>query len=103
MKPRRLLQETGDVHQPFGVGALGAAEQRSHHLLDNRHGHVGEEHLHVQCEGAERCQPAAALQLGEMLSTHDRGLACDHAVAGTVDAPAPVRLQADAADVRQSL
>ena len=96
-----LFQELGVVHQPFGAGALRSAEQRTHHLFHHGDGGIGQDHVHLQCEGAERRQPPAALQTGEVLGAHDRRLACDHAVAGKVDAPPAIRLHAEAADLLQ--
>ena len=97
MEAGGVLQHPCLPEQPVGSGAVGAAEQRSHHLLDHDQGGVGQRRLHLDHGGDQHGKPARTFEAAKVLRGDDAGGPCDDGVASGMDTPRPIGCDPDAA------
>jgi hypothetical protein len=101
--PGQRFQVPRPIDQPLRALALGTPEQGAHQPVEHIDGHVGQPSLLLDDERGEDGEATFGSQPGQVLCVHDPGFAGDDGVARLVNAPRPVRLDADAPHCRQML
>nr|WP_230534063.1 hypothetical protein [Microvirga roseola] len=81
----------------FLVLAIGLAEHAANHLVEHRDRSIGQLGFHLAGEDHQRGKPPLTFQTGQMLSAEDGCLPGNPRVAGPVNAPLAIRLDAQRA------